>query len=313
MAYKATVLKIHPDAISSAVLLGGMLRQTATPNLNVMNDPVAGSPYPLFSAITDMDPRIVFETYDLPKALGNVGLTGLAISSATLGRVGVELYELLYDDYGQLASGSVHRKLQCRKGVIFVRRISCAHGQDARVELELIGLHDGTNPIWEPSESVAAPGAATDPTRHTLGPVSLGDVDLERITNVDIEYAVNASSQGTGSNPYRTYVDVPDIKPTVRVQTRAPNQFSDSGIPLTGKVAEHADSLIVFRKRVRNTATFVADETAEHISLTTNGTLYCDEAFAATANAEASSSYRVASDYDGTNAPLVIDTAYAIA
>lgn len=312
MAYKATVLRIFPNALASSLLLGGQIRQTLSPNLQVTADPVAGSPYALFSAVVDMDPRLTFATYDLPNALGAVGLAGLAIAIGSSGRVGVELYELQYDDYGQLVSGSVHRKLQCRKGVLFVRRITCAHGQDAQVELEVIGLSNGTNPIWEPTEDVAAPGSPTDATRHTIGPVSLGGVDMLRVTNVDIDFGVNGTSQGTGGDPFRTYVDIPDIKPSVRVQTRAPQQFSATGIPLTGKVAAHADSEVYFRKRVRNTATFVADETAEHILVTTNGTLYCDEAFAATANAEATSAYRVMSDYDGTNLPLVIDTTAAL-
>lgn len=312
MAYKATVLKIHPNALASALLLGGMIRQSATPNISVDASPVAGSPYILFSSINDMDPRIMFATYDLPNSLAAVGLTGLPIASSTEGRVGVELYELLYDDYGQFASGSVHRKLVCKKGAIFVRRISCAHGQDAQIELELIGIHDGTNPIWSISESVAAPGSPTDTTRHTLGDIELGDVTLERVTNLDIDFGVSAASQGTGSNPYRTYIDVSSIQPSVRVQTKQPGQFSAAGVPLIGIAATHANSLIKLRKRVRNTPSFVADETEEHVTITTGGTLYCEEAFSATADGEGTAAYRLVSDYDGTNSPFVIDTTAAI-
>lgn len=313
MVYKATVLRLYPDALGSAILIGGILRQSVDPGVNVSAENVAGSHYPLFGAVNAVNPRMMFDTYDVVKALDAVGMLGLAIESDDSGRIGAELYQIQYDDVGQIVSGSSHRLLRIRKGILIPRQLTCQHQQDAQLSLELIGITDGTNDPVIFAESQASPGAAVDPTRHTLNAAVIESVSLTKLSAVRIDFGLTVNAKGDGSNPFPTRIEIQRSAPTITVETESPELFSASGVPLKGKAATHANSLVTFRKRTKNTGSFVADGTAEHIGITTAGVLYAQTAWDASANADASATYMVQSLYDGTNAPLVIDTTYALA
>jgi len=313
MVYKATVLRLYPDALGSSILLGGQLRQSVDPGLNVTAENVAGSHYPMFGAVNAVNPRLMFDTYDLVTALDAVGMLGLAIESDDSGRIGAELYEIQYDDVGQIVSGSSHRLLRIRKGIIVPRQLTCQHQQDAQLSLEILAITAGTNDPIIFAESQASPGAATDPTRHTINAAVIESVTLAKLQSVRIDFGLTINAKSNNSNPFPTRIEVQRAAPTITLETESPELFSASGVPLKGKAATHANSLVTFRKRTKNTGSFVADGTAEHIGITTAGILYAQTAWDASANADASAAYMVQSIYDGTNAPLVIDTTYALA
>lgn len=313
MPYKATILKLFPDALGSAIFLGGQLRQSIDPGVNVQAENVAGSAYPLFASVNSVNPRLTFDTYDVATALTNVGMLGLAIESDDAGRIGVEVFEILYDDLGQIVSGSVHRLCRFKKGILIPRQLTCRHQQDAQLSLELIGISDGTNAPLIFAESQASPGAATDPARHTLATATVESVSFAKLMGITIDFGLTVNAKGDASNPFPTRLEVVTSAPKVTIETESPELFSASGVPLLGKAATHANTLLEFRKRTKNTGSFVADATQEHISITTAGVLTAQTAFDASANADATASYMVTSFFDGTNAPLVIDTTAALA
>lgn len=312
MPYKAHILKLHPDSLGSAVYIGGQLRQSMDPGASVRAENVAGSAYPLFGVVDAVNPRLTFDTYDVASALGYVGMLGLAITSATVGRIGVELFEMQYDDVGQIVSGSNHRLLRFRKGILVPRQLTCRHQQDAQLSLELIAISDGTNDAVIFAESQASPGAATDPARHTLASAVIESVTFAKLMGLTIDFGLTVNAKGDGSNPFPTRLEVQTSAPKITLETESPELFSASGVPLRGKVATHANSIVKLRKRTKNTGSFVADATEEHISITTAGVLTAQTAFDASANSDATASYMVTSLFDGTNAPLVIDTTAAL-
>lgn len=309
MAYKATVLRVFPDALGSSLLIGGQIRQSVSTGLNVNAENVSGSPFPLYGSIQSINPRLTFSTYDVAAALNATGLLGLVIAATTAGRVGVELYELNYDDSGILLTGSVHRRLKMRRGLLVPRSMNCENQGDLSLDLEMIAISDGTNPPLEIEETVASPGTPTDPQRHTLGAIDVGGVTLTRVQSVAVDFGNQIDPQSAGSNPYATWLDFSSCRPAITINSKSPEQFASAGIPLVGLAATQANTKLRFRRRVPQTASFVADGTAQHITLNAAGVASVDSAWNSNAQTDATAVFRLQALFDGTNAPLVISTA----
>ena len=82
-------------------------------------------------------------------------------------------------------------------------------------------------------------------------------------------------------------------------------------IPLTGLKVTHANTAFYLRKRAIG-STFVANGTAQHIKFTAEGLATIDNAMQVSGDEPSSTTLTMPLHYDGTNAPLVIDTASAI-
>lgn len=311
MAYKPYLLKIHTDAMGSAVLLGGVLSQSIKNQTQVQADVISGSQYALHASINEIKSGFRFRTTSLKQAIDAIGLTGLTLLSTT--NPGLELYQILFTDQGQIASGSVHRKIAIRNGRAVLRSLSCQHRQDAELEIEAMSISaDGTASPITITESVALPGAVTDPARWTLGSAAAAGVDLGCILSVDIDFGIDVKSSGCQSNVFDTQIEQNSVLPIVRINTKKTNVFSDANIPLVGKESTIANSNIKLRKRVKNTGSFVAAGTAEHVLINFSGVTYCNDAFDAQGNQDGTTNVETTAITDGTNTPVTINTASAI-
>ncbi len=311
MAYKAHMLKIHTEAMGGAVLLGGVLRTTAANRSRVVAETVAGSQYALHASINEIKSGFTFQTYSLKQAIDAVGFVGLSLLSST--NPGLELYEILYTDQGQIAAGAVHRKLAIKNGRLVIRRLSCSHRQDAILDLEAFAISaDGSAAPVAITETIASPGTATDPARHTLGDVQVAGVAMGCVQSIDLDFGINIDTSGCNSNIYDTQVDVPAILPMATITTKKVDVFSAANIPLIGKEATQANTFIKLRKRVKNTGSFVAAATAEHILINAAGIVEVPQPFDGTNNEDATAQVKLTALFDGTNTPFVINTASAI-
>lgn len=314
MPYKATALSI------AGTFIGGAVRQAVTTGLNVQNETVAGSVYPLQANITAVNPRLTFSTLNVAKALTAIGALGLDISATP-----VELFELLYNDRGTLASGSVHRKLTFKSGRIVPRSLSCNHQGNASLDIEMLTISTGTliggtlfgeteRPV-DYTESVAAPSvtlADLDSERYTLGSATIGAVDVGCLQDMSIDFGLEIETTGCSSNPYPTQIETRSVNPMISMTTRDTNKFASASVPLTGKAATHANTTIYLRKRKQSTAEFVAYATAEHIKITSAGLLTFEEPWNADGSANATAKLKLQCLFDGTNAPLLLNLASAI-
>jgi hypothetical protein len=84
--------------------------------------------------------------------------------------------------------------------------------------------------------------------------------------------------------------------------------LTSGGVPLLGLTGTQANTTIKLRKRLTGAAPFVADATAEHISINTAGILSIDKAFSSSGNKRGEIAYKLTTRFDGTNVPLVFST-----
>ena len=164
--------------------------------------------------------------------------------------------------------------------------------------------------------------ADTDQIRHALGPWTIGlagspvtTVTLQQLKRLEIQFGIDAQTERSLSHIWPELVWVAQQTALIKIQGSKLEWFSTSGaIPLDGQAFDHTNTKGYLRKRDPQSSGFVADGTAEHIKFTGDGLAYIEDPHdAAMGNQAATISITLALRYDGTNAPLVIDTAAQIA
>lgn len=310
--YTNYCIHVQDTADSAAIVIGSLISAGAPIENDVQTNAVGGKIYPEQITIASVKPRITASTYDLPKVVDAFGVVGRMIAQAE-SKPGVALVQAKYND-SALASGSAHRRLRFAKSYNMINRISVSHRQDATVEFTSMALFDTTNLPVVAEESIALPTLPVSSGRWTIASVSVGGVSLLCNVQVDIDFGNSSDVFGCDSDIYDTHVNVNEIVPKISITSLDPTGFKTSGgVPLIGLVGTHANTKIVLRKRLASQAGFVADATAEHISITAAGVLLASNPFEGQGNQRAQASYLMTCAFDNTNSPIVLDTTYAIA
>jgi hypothetical protein len=301
--FKAAALKI------GSTWIGGISQQTATNEANVQSTPVAGSAYPLQLNINSIKDSFSFQTFNVAAALTALGSLG-----ADLNTNAAELFEIQWTDAGQIAAGTAHRKMVFAQGRAVPRRLTCRNGEDASLEIMIMGISpDGaTNPLVI-TEGVALP-APLDDARHTLHSGTFATIGLGCLENVDIDFGIAIESKNCSSDIFDSRIEISSIVPKISVTTLKADLIGNgvSQIPNIGRSGTHINSNFKFRKRTPRVASFVPNATEEHILITVDGTAVPSTMFQSSNNDDGTAVIEITSRFDGTNVPLVIDTTAAL-
>jgi hypothetical protein len=304
MSFKSHALKI------GSTWIGGILKQSATNSAQVNATPTAGSIYPMQISISEVKNTFGFTTNNIATALGVLGFNGVALAVGTV----CELYEILWNNDGSIASGTVHRKMSFNAGRAIPRKLSCQHRGDATLDIEAMGLSaDGAASPLTITESVAAP-TALDDARFTLHSALVANISMGCLQSLEFDFGTQMESEGCASNIFDTRLNVRQIVPKIMVSTLDSNLVGTGGsqIPTTGKACTHANTIFKLRKRVPKLAAFVADATAEHVKITCDGVVVPTTIFDGTNNDDGSTSFEITGAHDGTNLPFVVNNASAL-
>lgn len=290
--------------------IGGILSTSAENQANIQSDPTAGSSTPMFVSINSVKSMFRFTTYNVAAALGQIGSTGLALG----GGVTCQLWEIQMDANGQIASGTVHRHLSFAAGRVVPRRLTARAQEDAELEFEAMGLSaNGTDSPLIITENVALP-AALDLARHTLADATIANIAAGCMTELSIDFGIQIESRACNGQIFDTRLHQPSLVPklTVTVLNAALIGTAGTQIPDIGRACTHANTRFRFRRRVNKVAGFVLDATAEHMIITTDGTVVPQTMFDGSTNEEGTATLEITSMFDGTNASIVINNASAI-
>lgn len=304
--YTGHSVSVRSDADGAQVIMGGITQMDVDVGSNVDQEVTAGSPYALNTLLTSQKPKITYSTRDTAKALSLCGLIGKTITGTT--NEGLSLWQTQIAD-GVAMSGSNHRKIRMPYGRLLIRKMSCQNQGDFITDLEAMPLWDTTNQPLIPLGGLALPGTPADPQRHTLYSVTIGSLVFTCLQNIDIDFGVNADMFSCDSDLWDTHLHLSEIKPVISFKTLRLDDFASARVKLTGLVGTHANTTFKFRKRSPSSGTgFVADATAEHISVTTNGLLTIDKAHSSSANKRGEMALKINCAFDGTNVPLIFST-----
>lgn len=291
------------------VTIQGITRQNLRSGLEVNREATQGEIYSRWHALVAGRAGATLASYEVKDVIDNLGVSGLSI--ATIAN-GLKLYAQAHEDGATRKAGSTHRLYTTTAGILFMPRLSVDHQGNVLAEMETVLKFDGSNACWQITDSSALGGTLDSvEDRWTLGPITMGAVTINQVTNLEVDFGVTAVPEGADSDIWPTFVSISEIQPEIRVTGTDIEWMGAANIPLEGKKGTHANTTIYLRKRDFG-ATFVADETAEHIKLSADGLITIDPAFDGAGAAAASITAVMRPVYDGTNAPIKADTASAI-
>lgn len=309
-----TVSRIHSLygvelADDVAVVLGGIESVNVKTETEHRAEATSGELYPRHQAIVGQKPTADFASVCLAQCLAQIGLAGLSIATLTNG---LKLYAYKHTDGGGRSSGSTHRLYTIKKGLIVPRRLTCDHRGDALLTYDVLMTWDGTNDPFIVTDTSAVPTAPTDAERFTIGGITIGAIAIPQVRSFELDFGINAVTEGADSDIFDTFVSIVDVKPVITLRGVDVEWLKSTNIPLAGKAATQANTTIYLRKRLQTSAGYVANGTAEHIKLNSAGLAWIDDVFKS-GKGSTECSLKLAAIYDGTNAPVVINTASAIA
>jgi len=290
-------------AIDSTVL-GGITEQTLVTGTEVRSEARSGEIYARHQSLIKQGYVPGFTTEDVAAALGVCGLSGVSLATKNLVLVAQK-----YADGGSIAAGSVHRSYTFAKGILVPRSLSCDHQGDASIKYEAVTVSaDGSASPMTISETAALPSIAAHSV-HTLGGVTIGAKSLDHVKRLQIDFGIEAVSEGADSDILDTLASIRLVATELTLSGINVAWLKSDAIPETGLSGTHANTTIYLRKRAAG-GTFVADETEEHIKFTAAGLAYVEQALGGDPQEV---NVKMPLKYDGSNAPLTIDTASAIA
>ena len=292
--------------VVDSTTLGGISQQNISLGTQATGEPRSGELFTRQQAIVAQAPRAGFSTDHVAAGLNLCGPAGISISA--LGS-GLMLYLQKMSKTGPV-SGSVHRKFTIVDGVMVPTTLSVPHGGNATLGFDAVATYDGSNDPVQLADDQALPTQSTVVQTFTLGPVTIGGVTIDNLQSLEINFGLQVVAEGADGDIWPTEAAIVAVQPTITLRGIDPEWFKAANIPLLGKVATHANTAIYLRKR---TATgFVADATVEHIKITADGLVYVDDGMSASGMDSAETSLMLVPEYDGSNAPIVIDTTSAL-
>lgn len=293
------------DAVD--VLIDQISDQNIDAGINQMIAGGDGAIYNHYAAVAGQSPRLSFTTSALKTALDKCASTGLALDTAN---PTLEMYFQAVTEGGTRAGASSHYKLTVSEGLLLPRTIEAPHNAVATISYEAIATWDGANDPIVIAGSQSLAGTAAVDEMFTAGAVKINGSALTGIQNISIAFGITEMVLGDAGEVWPTFVAVQSIQPIITVTSldaAAINTFA-----LEGAKQGATDSVVYLRKLDKN-GTRVADATEEHISFTIDDGRIAVQNVGGSHGAPLASVVQITPTYDGTNAPLVMDTTAAIA
>lgn len=292
------------DVLISGITTQGLVTQSAT------DQEVTTEVYSRWYALTGQNPQGRFGTYHLATALANFPLTGLSIAGLA---TGLALWLQKHKDEASREATLKHRKYLMTAGMVIPQALTVAHGagQSAIGTFQVLPTYDGSNDPFQISDLQTLPTAEADDERFAIGPVQIGSKSLSHFRSVDIDFGINAPAESADGDVWPTFIAIESVNPRITFRGIDPEWLKSTNVPLVGLTCTHANTIFYLRKRAIG-GTFVVNGTAEHIKFTAAGLAYVEEVFDATGQGASETNLVLPCSYDGTNAPLVINTASAI-
>ncbi len=305
--------RLYSADLSNEVLLDGVSTQAINLDNTFTREPTSGSVYSRFVAISAQLFNIPLSTFQLKLWLDQIGLIGKKITNDVGPPIksGIEVFAQLYDEGNAgRAAGSLHRKYTVGRGYVAPRTLTANQGEDASLDYEIFAIAEGANAPVAIADNQALPALSGDGERFTLGPVELGGKDLTAVRSMEIDFALDVTSEAADGDVWASFISVASIQPTITLRGVDINWWEGTGAVNTqGLACTHANTVFYLRKRKEGGTFFVDNATAEHIKLTAAGVAAVSTGQTGTPNEV---EITLPCKFDGTNVPIVINTASAI-
>ena len=251
---------------------------------------------------------IDFTSFDLPAALANIPSVGLDIGNdATRDGLKFFLQKILAGGMRVPIATAQHKKLTMRKGILVPVRLEIPETGNANVACQATAVKDGANAPVAVTSNVALETAGGASVGFGLGPVKINGTTIVGRVSASINFGITVEQIYDSGEIDPTEVHITTIEPSISLVCLDVANFAVLGLdPLD------ISSTVVIYCRKRSADGYVADITAEHVSLTINDGIFNWTEAGGEDNKPIRITGTIDPSWDGTNAPIVTNTATAI-
>ncbi len=266
----------------------------------------SGQLYEDFQSIIRQDPTATITTKAIATTLGFIGLNGQCVGTGQNVTIADVFWRRMSDCQTSLG-GTPHIRDRVSQGLLVLGTLTADRGQDATLTIMLHAITDGTNAPVARTDGVALPTTIVT-ERFTLGLPAIDGSTYPEIEGVTLEFGVQITEKTPSLGSIWTdAVGVQQVRPVVTFRGRDLSKVTHALQAAGAASAAHADTLIQLIAR-QNAGAFQSFAGSTHIGITVNGLLVPESLGSASAGQRATTSLRLAASYDGTNAPILIDT-----
>lgn len=241
--------------------ISGVTGHSANTGSRVQSEALDGNYAGRAAYMTGQEPKADFSTKNL---LGAISTLGTVVKSiGTLG--GLKLFLQAVTGPDTASSGAVR---VLTDGLIFPSRLSASQGGDAEISYET-AIVQGSSPVVDP-QTGTLPTITAAPPVYTLGPCWIGGVRMEGLKSVELSFGVSAMTEAVDGAIRPTRVGIQAFNPVLTVTGIEPDWFGEAGIPLDGKIATQANTIISLQQRKHGSSLWGAAE-SKHVLLNVCG------------------------------------------
>lgn len=301
------------------ITLGGVTTSAVNMNPQVVQDYSDGNIHPTLTTLQAFAEDLQFTTNNVDKALALIGSVGECIDDGSA----IEVY------YSRLsacakgpAPGAVHRRIVITQsgataGLVYPNSFSCDHRGNASFSFSVMPETDGANSPIVIQSDIALPAELQvlidNQNRYTIGPVNLAGDVYEGVKQVSIEFGISLIRESADSVPFDEFIAIEKTANKISLTGIDPtwassNVAGGAAGTIEGVQLQHADTSIVFRRRVNGTARFEPAGDPVHVVLSTNGLAVVTNVASTNEQQPAESGVDIYSDFDGANVPITVQT-----
>lgn len=269
----------------------------------------SGSLYEEFYAVTGFAPVANLTSKAVAELLGMIGINGVCVGAdKPIEQVDVISRKM---ETCQTALGSTpHIRDRCTTGLLRLGNLTASRGQDATLSVILDTFTDGTNGPVARTDGVAMPSPLTV-ERLTLGQLAIAGVVYPEVESVSIDFGVSISEKTPALGfIWPESAGVLTVRPILTLQGRDLSKVTANLMAFSANEAAHTNTKIQLIRRA-NAGAFASFASTVHTSITMAGLVVPDNLVSASANSRGTHTLRVMGHFDGTNAPVIVNTAVA--
>lgn len=259
----STLFVLH--GINSYLNFYSQLEDT-TPQANhqMIQSYAAGFPEPLFTGVVGLKPDVTFRCSQIATLIGDFGLFGSDLSSGNTDLY----YKKLVNRGNRVADATTsHMRFRMAKAFGYMRSITAGHQSEAKADVRIVPIYDGTNVPIIPAGSVALAGTPSSAEHFCLGPISINGSALPGAQNMTLDFGCQVDESGSDSEPWTSFLSLENIRPTITITGLAIEPWTSYGV-----IGTALTSFTMYLRKVSKEATggvpYIADGTGAHIKFT---------------------------------------------
>jgi hypothetical protein len=274
------------------------------PGVQEMLEGGAGTLDTEFAAIGTQKPMISFTTTAVATALGIVGLSGYAFSSAA----NFWFQKILP---GGARDGTAAMKIAVPKGLVVPKTLKATNDatKPANISYDVYAISaDGTTAPISVTTGQALPSFATVSEIFTIGPMTINSTALVGLQELEMTWGMKCDSYGGDGYAYPTFAAMIHRKGLKIVpkgyDLTAISTFSINGLALT--------AWKLFLRKIQSGATRYADSALQHLKIAGTTGMFKHDKTSGSYDKEAMINHAIFPTFDGTNSVVTVTASAAI-